>query len=343
MFDPEKWARPNVQKLKPYASARDEYTGEAHIWLDANENPFESGLNRYPDPHQRTLKAAIAKEKSVKSDQIFLGNGSDEAIDLLIRAFCVPRQEAILALPPTYGMYAVSAALNDVEIVEVALTNDFQMDMASLLPKLQDSRVKLIFICSPNNPSGNLIERKDVLQVLESFRGIVVVDEAYIDFAESESLTQIIDEFPNLVVMQTFSKAWGLAGVRLGMAFAEARIIRILNRIKPPYNINSLTQKVVLEKLTQREDVLEAIQKIKSEKRRLVEALKSIPRCLDVFPSDANFVLARFENANELYDKLCKAGIVVRNRSGVVSNSLRLTIGTAEENDLLIEVLRLKY
>ncbi len=339
MFDPETLARPNVRNLKPYASARDEFSGDAQIWLDANESPFENGLNRYPDPHQRELKAAIAKLKSVSPEQIFLGNGSDEAIDLLVRAFCEPRQDAIITLPPTYGMYGVCAAINDVETIEVPLTPDFQIDMPSLLPELLNDQAKLIFLCSPNNPSGNLLRSEDILQVLELFQGIVVVDEAYIDFAEAESSTRILDEFPNLVVLQTFSKAWGMAGLRLGMAFANRDIIRILNRIKPPYNINTLTQKAVLENLTKQKSVTENIAKIVSEKYRLIEALKQKPGCLEIFPSDANFVLARFQNADGLYKRLCAKGIVVRNRSGVVPDALRITVGTKRENENLMNCL----
>lgn len=339
MFDLNTIVRPNVRNLKPYSSARDEFSGEASIWLDANESPYENGLNRYPDPLQCKLKESISALKGLPANHIFLGNGSDEAIDLLIRAFCNPGTDRIITLPPTYGMYAVSAALNDVENVEVPLTDAFQIDMPALQPHLADPKNKLIFICSPNNPTGNLMDRSDIRDITSAFHGIVVVDEAYIDFASEPGVSEWIATIPNLVVLQTFSKAWGMAGARLGMAFAQPESIAVLNRIKPPYNINTLTQKHVLERLSAKADVESEIAEILVERKRLETALAAMDQCMHVYPGAANFILAQFKDADNLYAYLCEKGIVVRSRTKLIRDALRITVGTPEENKMLLAVL----
>jgi histidinol-phosphate aminotransferase len=339
MFDLNAIIRPNVRDLKPYSSARDEFSGEANIWLDANESPYENGLNRYPDPLQRRLKKSISALKGLPANQIFLGNGSDEAIDLLIRAFCTPGTDRIITLPPTYGMYAVSAAVNDVGNVEVPLTDAFQIDLPALQPHLADPKNKLIFICSPNNPTGNLMDRNDIRDITSAFQGIVVVDEAYIDFASEPGVSEWIATIPNLVVLQTFSKAWGMAGARLGMAFAQPESIAVLNRIKPPYNINTLTQKNALERLSAKADVESEIAEILVERKRLETALTAMDQCMHVYPGAANFILAQFKDADNLYAYLCEKGIVVRSRTKLIRGALRITVGTPKENEMLLEEL----
>lgn len=333
--------RPNIRKLVPYSSARSEFKGKAEIFLDANENPFETGLNRYPDPLQWKLKAAISKLKGVPAEQIFLGNGSDEAIDLVVRIFCEPRQDHILILPPTYGMYQVSADIADVGIRSVSLTPDFQPDVEAILAAA-DAHSKILFICSPNNPTGNDVELERIRSLCAQFQGIVVVDEAYIDFSKQASCTSLLAEFTNLIVMQTFSKAWGMAGIRLGMAFASTEIIQLFNKVKPPYNINQLTQQIALEALeTSYDDYKQLLSTLLSERERLVQGLRELPFVEKVFPSDANFMLIKMDDPNRTYQYLVEEGIIVRNRNTVhlCAGSLRITVGRPEENDALLNAL----
>ena len=344
-FDLNSLLRPHIAKLQPYTSARDEYTGKEGVFLDANENPFgsitEQDFNRYPDPYQSALKEEIAKIKNVRPSQIFLGNGSDEAIDLLYRAFCNPGKDNVILLPPTYGMYEVSANINDVEIRKVALTPDFQLQPDKILATA-DANSKILFICSPNNPSANKVKREDILSLLENFSGLVVVDEAYIDFSDEASFTTELDRFPNLLVMQTFSKAWGLASLRLGMAFASEELIRILNKIKPPYNISGLTQDTVLTAIKDKAKVDRMIQEILSEREFLVGELEKLPFVQKIHPSHANFLLVQIPNANRVYDDLIEEKVIVRNRAKVLlcADCLRITVGTREENEALLKALR---
>lgn len=339
-----KLLRPHISTLTPYSSARDEYSGKEGIFLDANENPFGSitseNFNRYPDPYQSELKKRISEIKNVSRDKIFLGNGSDEAIDLLIRAFCNPGKDNIIILPPTYGMYQVSADINDVAIKKVNLTVDFQIQPQEILQEV-DEMTKIIFICSPNNPSGNPMKREDILKVLDGFEGLVVVDEAYIDFSKEDSYISLLHQYPNLVVMQTFSKAWGLASLRLGMAFASPEIIQILNRIKPPYNISGLTQKTVLEALHQVDKMKKMVGEILKERDLLENRLKNMGQGLKIYPSDSNFLLVKIPGAKSIYDKLINERIIVRDRSRVVlcEECLRITVGTHSENEKLLEAL----
>jgi histidinol-phosphate aminotransferase len=336
--------RPHLRQLQPYTSARDEYSGSEGVFLDANENPFGSStsqdFNRYPDPYQTALKQEIAKIKGANPAQIFLGNGSDEAIDLLFRAFCNPGQDNVILLPPTYGMYGVSAAINGVEVRNVPLTPDFQLQPEKILSAV-NAHSKILFLCSPNNPSGNAVKREDILFLLENFPGIVVVDEAYIDFSEGASLLTVLDRHPNLLVMQTLSKAWGLASLRLGMAFASPELIRVLNQIKPPYNISGLTQETVLSALQNKGKVDEFIQLILEERKFLQKELERLPYILRVHNSDANFLLVQFEHPNQVYEDLVKEKIIVRNRSSVLhcAGCLRITVGTREESIALLQAL----
>ena len=333
--------RPNILSLTPYSSARSEFKGQADIFLDANENPFENGLNRYPDPLQKALKARISELKGVAADQIFLGNGSDEAIDLLVRIFCEPGKDSILTLPPTYGMYQVAADIAGVAVREVSLAPDFQPDVAAILAAA-DSRTKILFLCSPNNPTGNDMRPEAIRQLATDFPGIVVVDEAYIDFSAQPSTIALLKDFPNLVVLQTFSKAWGMAGIRLGMAFASRAIIDLFNKVKPPYNINQLTQEKALEALLDPSRKEEMVQQILAERAQLVAALQHLPFVKHIYPSDANFVLVRVSDPNALYRYLVGRGIIVRNRHAVhlCAGSLRVTVGTREENRALITALQ---
>lgn len=333
--------RPNILSLTPYSSARDDFKGKADIWLDANENPHDrEGLNRYPDPYQRELKARIAEIKGLPAANLFLGNGSDEAIDLLIRAFCRPGIDKVLTFAPTYGMYKVSAAINDVEVIEVPLDADFQPDTDAAWKHIRDKNVKIAFLCSPNNPTGNLMDGARVMELLQHFEGITVIDEAYIDFAEAESWTRRLAEFPRLVVLQTLSKAYGLAGIRLGMAFASEEMVAVLNRIKPPYNINALTQQEALRQLADRRKVQSEVKSILRERQKLSEVLACLPIFTRVYPSDANFILAISPRADEVYQRLSAKGVVIRNRSAVLEGALRITVGTPEENDTIIDMLR---
>ncbi len=336
--------RPNIWALKPYSSARDEYSGKtASVFLDANENPYNAPNNRYPDPLQKELKALIAPVKKVKPEQIFLGNGSDEAIDLLFRAFCRPGIDNVVAIHPTYGMYQVCADINDVEYRKVLLDEKFQFKAEDLL-RASDENTKLIFLCSPNNPTGNNLDAKEIITLLREFQGIVIVDEAYIDFSTQPSFIGILDEYPNLVILQTFSKAWGCAAIRLGMAFASPDIIGIFTKIKYPYNINLLTQQEALRMMQRHYEVQRWISTLLEERARLMQAFTQLPCCKKVFPTDANFFLTRVSNAKAIYDYLVDQGIIVRNRSNITrcEDCLRITVGTRPENDALLEALR-KY
>jgi histidinol-phosphate aminotransferase len=339
------WIRPHVRELIPYSSARDEYSGKVGTFLDANENSLGSvgggSYNRYPDPHQRAIKARLAKIKGVSEEQIFLGNGSDEAIDLLFRVFCEPGEDHVLLNPPTYGMYKVSAEINGVAYREILLTENYQLDLERLLPAME-AGPKLTFLCSPNNPTGNLLKREDVAKVLAQQTGIVVVDEAYADFAPEGSWLPLLNQHPNLVVLQTFSKAWGLAGLRLGMAYAHPEIIAALNRIKPPYNVNQLTQEVVLAALEKQGEKEAMVKQILSERENLAEALGALQTVEKVYPTDANFVLVKVPAPNLWYQKLIDRRIIIRNRSRVAlcEGCLRITIGTPVENEALLQALR---
>ena len=332
--------RPNIKGLKPYSSAREEYTGEAAVLLDANENPFNDPYNRYPDPYQRKVKEKIASLKDVESAQIFLGNGSDEPIDLLFRAFCEPGIDNVISIDPTYGMYQVAADINNVEVRRVLLNEAFQMDVPALL-KAVDDRTKLLFLCSPNNPTGNCLKAADIEAVLNGFDGIVVLDEAYIDFAPGQSFLSRLNEFPNLVILQTFSKAWGMAGIRLGMAFADKELIGVLSKIKYPYNINVLTQQKALELLASESQVNFSIEKLLSERGLLEAALKKLPFVQKVYPSDANFILVKTDHPKEIYNFLVEKKIIIRDRSSVAlcEGCLRITVGSPAENSLLLEAL----
>ncbi len=343
-FNPEDLVRANIKKLVPYSSARDEFHGEAKIFIDANENSLGSPLtrwyNRYPDPHQHTIKDKVSKIKGVPADRIFIGNGSDEVIDILFRAFCEPGIDNSIICPPTYGMYEVSANINNVEIKKVRLTTDFQLDLASLEEAI-DERTKIIWLCSPNNPTGNSLYREDIEMILNNFPGIVVIDEAYINFSRQRSFVQELDDYPNLVVMQTLSKAWGLAALRIGMAFAGNYIVSVMNKIKPPYNIGQASQELAAKALDEVEQVNEMIRLIVDERKLLAEKLLEIPVVIHVFPSDANFLLVKVTAPAEIYHYLTANGIVVRDRSKVelCEGCLRITVGSPQENEILLKVL----
>lgn len=333
--------RPNIVALKPYSSARHEFTGHGEIFLDANENPYDTDVNRYPDPLQQELKQVISELKNIPVDQIFLGNGSDEAIDLILRIFCNPGQDEIMVLPPTYGMYQVSADIADVKVKKVRLTEDFQPDLESIRQSMGEN-TKVLFLCSPNNPSGNLIGIEKVKQILGFFKGIVVIDEAYIDFCPESTTMPMIGLYDRLIVLQTLSKAWGMAAIRLGMAFSSADIISYFNKVKAPYNINILTQRFALDRLNKRQAMRDQTSEILNEKHKLMTLLPSIPCVQKVYPSDANFLLIKVTQADRIYEALVAKGIVVRNRSKEpgCENALRITIGKPKENELLIQTLK---
>lgn len=341
MFDLTALIRDNIKRMKPYSSARGEFQGDASVFLDANENPFNNPYNRYPDPLQRKVKAEISLLKGVSEAQIFLGNGSDEPIDLLIRAFCEPGCDAIVTLDPTYGMYEVAANTNNVACRKVLLDADFRMDLPAVKAAVA-ADTKLIFLCSPNNPTGNLLQKEQMLALAEWFPGIVVVDEAYIDFAPGHSLLAELENYPNLMVLQTFSKAWGLAGIRLGMAFASESIIAVLNKIKYPYNVNVLTQKVALEMLESATRHNQWVEELLTGRALLSKALEALPYVRKVFPSDANFVLVRVDDPISVYRYLTQNGIIVRNRHSVslCAGCLRITVGSPAENEALLSAMR---
>lgn len=335
------WLRENIRDLKPYSSARDEFDGEAMVFLDANESPFDTDFNRYPDPHQKELKSAISSVLDIPASNIFVGNGSDEAIDLLIRASCNPGQDRILTISPSYGMYTVCAAIQGVEVDTVLLNADFSLNTDRLVNELKPNH-KLVFLCSPNNPTGNVLNVSDVAEVLKAFSGIVVLDEAYIDFANDGGLVSLIDKFQNLVILRTFSKAWGMAGARCGLALSQPGIIQVLDKIKYPYNINSHTQKLILEALKDRQKLDERINILVTERGMLVSAFKEIPGILEIFPSEANFILIKVESPDLIYQSLLSEGIVVRNRNRqpLCQGCLRISIGVPEENQLLLKKLK---
>lgn len=342
-FNLENILRENVKGLKPYSSARDEYLsdGSEMVFLDANENPFENGVNRYPDPQQRSLKGVLAKQKNIAPENILLGNGSDEVLDLLFRAFCEPKLDNIITLPPSYGMYKVLAGINDIHNQEVLLTNDFQLNVEGIL-KTANANSKLLFICSPNNPTGTSFSEDSIAFLLNNFNGLVVIDEAYIDFSPKESWSSRLSEFSNLIITQTLSKAYGLAGIRLGICLASKEIIAVLNKIKPPYNVNTLTQQKALERVNDTKAVSKEIATILEERTKLIQALQQFTFIETVYDSDANFVLAKVDNAHKRYQQLLEKGIVIRNRStqALCENTLRFTVGTSEENLRLIKVLK---
>ena len=333
--------RKNVLKLKPYSSARDEFQGNASVFLDANENPYPSPYNRYPDPHQFALKRKIADIKKVNPEHIFLGNGSDEPIDLLIRAFCEPGVDNVLIPQPTYGMYSVSAEINAVEIKTVKLTLEFDIDLAST-EEAWNEKTKLLFLCSPNNPSGNLLSKGKIESLLRKFKGLVIVDEAYIDFTDYTGFLPLLTQYNNLVVLQTLSKAWGLAGIRLGMCFSNVEVIKVLNKIKPPYNINILTQTVALESIREIQQKENWVKEIKIQRELLRNELAKIKMVEKVYPSDANFLLTKVKNAKATYNLLVTKGIITRDRSNVIlcDNCLRITVGTPAENRVLLNELK---
>ena len=342
-FDINTIVRENVKRLKPYSSARDEFedfdTAEM-IFLDANENPYQNGVNRYPDPQQSNVKVVLGKMKNINPKQILLGNGSDEVLDLLFRAFCEPKVDNIISLPPTYGMYNVLANINNVENKEVLLTNDFQPQVEAILEAVTPT-TKIIFLCSPNNPTGNSFSTESVTTLLEKFNGFVVIDEAYIDFSDKASWLEKLDQYPNLIITQTLSKAYGLAGIRLGICYASAEVITILNKIKPPYNVNELTQLRALERLSDQAKIQNEITSIIAQRTELLSVLDKVSFVEKIYPTEANFILIKVDDANKRYDELIAKGIVIRNRTTqpLCENTLRLTIGTAEENKKLMEAL----
>ena len=342
MFTLDTLVRPNILQLTPYSCARDEFKGRtASVFLDANENPFGSPLNRYPDPLQENLKAALAQKKGVAPERIFLGNGSDEAIDLVYRIFCRPGVDNVVAIAPTYGMYAVAADINDVEYRAVPLRDDFTLDADALL-RATDALTKVVWLCSPNNPTGNLLDRKAIEQVLTTFQGIVVVDEAYSDFNDQRPFRLDLDRFPNLIVLNTFSKLWASAAIRLGMAFASVDIIQLFNKVKYPYNVNQLTQEQALRVLDDMQHITLWRSAIINERAHLLPAVAELPICRAVYPTDANFFLARMTDADAIYNYLVDKGVIVRNRSRVqlCGNCLRITVGTTQENNALLGALR---
>jgi histidinol-phosphate aminotransferase len=343
-FELDKLVRPNIKTLKPYSSAKDEYTGAAKILLDANENSLGSPLtkwyNRYPDPYQKQLKEKLAFVKQIAANQIFIGNGSDECIDILFRTFCEPGKDNIIICPPTYPMYEVSANINDITVQNAPLLSDYQLNVAHI-EQLVNERTKIIWICSPNNPTGNSLDRIDIETILNHFDGIVVIDEAYINFSKQKSFVQSLIDYPNLVVMQTLSKAWGLAGLRLGMCFANPDIIGYMNKVKAPYNINIVSQELALQALEEVGQVNDMIKLLVDMRNALAQVIASMPHVIQVFPSDTNFILVKIPKARKLYEFLMSKGIIVRDRSALAlcEDSLRITVGTEQENTLLVDAM----
>lgn len=340
-MDLQRLLRKNIASLSPYSCARDEFEGEASVYLDANENPYNAPFNRYPDPLQKDLKQKIAALKGLRPEQIFLGNGSDESIDLAFRAFCEPRVDNVVAIAPTYGMYQVCADINDVEYRQHSLDADFSFKSEDLLQHC-DAHTKLVFLCSPNNPTGNSLPRREIIKLLEQFQGLVLVDEAYIDFSSQASFCTLLDQYPNLVIFQTFSKAWASAGLRLGMAFASEEIIAVYNKVKYPYNVNIQTQAIMAEQLDKPQQLQAWVEELLRERARLQEALTQISLVQKVYPSDANFLLVKVNDADVLYRYLVAQGIIVRNRSKVhlCGQCLRITVGKAQENDCLLQAIK---
>ncbi|MFT6280967.1 MAG: histidinol-phosphate aminotransferase [Salibacteraceae bacterium] len=339
MFELDKITRPNIRALQPYSSARDEFSGTDGIFLDANENPY-GDLNRYPDPYQRELKQMISGIKNVEEKNVFIGNGSDEIIDLLFRIFCNPGKDKALTFSPTYGMYDVAAGINDVELIKIGLNQDFDIDFDLVEPYLSDPELKLILLCSPNNPTGNCLNQATIEKILSSFNGIVLIDEAYIDFSDRPSFLNQIDSYPNLLVSHTMSKAYGLAAARVGVAYSNTSIIALLNKVKPPYNVSALNQKAALDSLNKKEEFERNIERILSEKKKLQVALEKLDLVKKIYPSEANFFLVETDNADGVYNTLVEEQIIVRNRNRVLRNCIRITVGSAEENKALIEALK---
>ncbi len=331
--------RKNIRTLSPYASARGEYTGNEGVFLDANENPF--GIyNRYPDPNQTKLKLRLAELKKISPEKIFLGNGSDEVIDMAFRIFCEPNRDKALTFTPTYGMYEVSANINAVELIKLPLSSKFQIDRAGLQPFFEDEDLKLIFLCSPNNPTGNLIKSVDIVFILENFNGIVILDEAYIDFCEKRSFLKELSVYPNLIISQTLSKAWGLAGIRLGIAFMNEEILSFFTKVKPPYNISSANQEVALVALSGETEYQQNLIEILNEKEKLITSLQALKIIRKIYHSDANFLLVEVDEANDLYSKLINQKVIIRNRNSVMKNCVRITVGSANENQKLLIALK---
>lgn len=339
MIDIKSIVRGNILKLTPYSCARDEYKGSEGIFLDANENPYGT-LNRYPDPYQKELKAAISENKNIPVSNIFVGNGSDEIIDLCFRTFCNPGKDKVLILPPTYGMYEVSAGINDVEVLKVPLDENFQPDIESITRHLNDQYLKLIFLCSPNNPTGNSIDEETIIFLLQNFKGIVVIDEAYIDFSSKQSFTPLVNSYNNIIVMQTFSKARGLAAARVGMAFTDPEIIEFFNKVKPPYNMSTINQKAALARLCQEEESRRLVTKIIRERKRVRQELEKLDVIEYVYPSDSNFLLVKVTDANGIYNYLVEKNIITRNRNSIIRNCIRITVGRVSENDSLLNALK---
>ncbi|MDM1361058.1 histidinol-phosphate transaminase [Myroides marinus] len=331
--------RPNIAKLSPYTSARDEYKGNEGIFLDANENPF-GRVNRYPDPYQKELKQVIGEIKGGSTEQLFLGNGSDEAIDLAYRIFCEPNKDKAIVFTPTYGMYEVYANINAVELITLPLDSLFQIDTTLVEPYLSDESVKLMFICSPNNPTGNLIDQQTIVQLLEQFKGIVILDEAYIDFSTEASWLEQLSQYNNLIILQTLSKGWGMAGLRIGMAWMSEELLYYFNKVKSPYNLSIINQEQAIEVLRDTEGFKQRIELLLSERDRVTKELKNLSIVKVIYPSEANYLLVEFDNANQIYEELISRQIIVRNRSKVVQNTLRISIGLPEENDQLLAALK---
>lgn len=337
-FNLQALVRPNIWNLQPYSSARDEFQGTEGVFLDANENPYGK-LNRYPDPHQKTLKTALSELKGVPTENIFIGNGSDEVIDLIYRVFANPGKDSVLICPPTYGMYEVLANINDVNIVRVPLLNDFQLNTDAVLDKTnKNPDIKIIFVCSPNNPTGNRL--RDIEKLLENFHGIVALDEAYIDFRSDQTFLSKIQSYPNLIVIQTFSKAWALAGARVGVAYAQVEIISLFNKVKPPYNVSEPNQKAALKALSGKNKTFDRVGKIMNEKEFLIGELEKLPVVKKIYPSDANFLLVEVSDANSIYNQLINKKIITRNRHTQIKNCIRITVGTYNENRLLLSELK---
>ena len=331
--------RDNILQLSPYSSAREEYSSSKEILLDANENPYGL-LNRYPDPFQNKLRASLSKMKKISKASIFIGNGSDQIIDLAFRVFCNPGIDKALTFIPTYGMYQVSADINNVELIKLALNKDFQIKKEGLKALLKNPSIKLLFLCSPNNPTGNCINKEDILFLAENFSGVVVIDEAYIDFSSRPSAIQLINSFPNLIVVQTLSKAWGLAGARIGIAYSNPELIGLFNKIKPPYNVSELNQRAACEALAKKRDYINQKRAILNEKEKLVNQLDEIEEVIKVFPSETNFLLVQFKNPKKIVRRLQKNRIIVRDRTKEIEGCLRITVGTAKENKLLVNKLK---
>jgi histidinol-phosphate aminotransferase len=339
MCNLKKIVRPNILALQPYSSAREEFNGDYATFLDANESPFGK-LNRYPDPYQKKLKEQLSNLKTIPTENIFVGNGSDEVIDLAFRIFCNPGIDKALTFSPTYGMYDVSAGINNIEFIKIPLNNDVQIDTSNLKTYLNDEQLKLIFICSPNNPTGNTIASKAIKYILENFNGIVIIDEAYIDFSETESWITELQNYSNLIVSQTFSKAWGLAAARVGIAYTSIEIIALFNKVKPPYNVSLLNQQAAIKTLENTALFEENKQLILTEKKHLIESLKQVKQVIKIYPSDANFLLVEVIDANKIYTDLVERKIITRNRNNLIENCIRITVGRPQENNLLIEALK---